>query len=40
MKGWREHAADIFTEQGSIAAEMKFAPASLVTQGANLVECT
>ena len=26
MKGWREHAADVFTEQGSIAAKMKFAP--------------
>ena len=26
MKGWRERAADIFTKQREIAANMKFAP--------------
>ena len=26
MKGWREHAADVFTEPGAIAAKMKSAP--------------
>ena len=26
MKGWRERAADVFAEQGSIAAKMKSAP--------------
>ena len=26
MKGWRGRAADVFAEQGSIAAKMKFAP--------------
>ena len=25
MKGWREHAADIFAKHGEIAAKMKFA---------------
>ena len=24
MKGWREHAADIFTKHGEIAAKKKF----------------
>ena len=28
MKGWRERAADVFAEQGSIAAKMKSAPAT------------
>ena len=26
MKGWREHAADIFAKHGEIASKMKFAP--------------
>ena len=26
MRGWRERAADVFAEQDSIAAKMKFAP--------------
>ena len=26
MKGWREHAADIFTKHGEIEAKMKSAP--------------
>ena len=26
MKGWREHAADIFAKHGEIAAKMKSAP--------------
>ena len=29
MKGWRGHAADVFTDQGEIEAKKKFAPGSV-----------
>ena len=36
MKGWRERAADVFTEQGSIAANMKSVPGPVPSDLSNV----
>ena len=39
IKGWRERAADVFTDQGEIEAKKKFAPGSVPSDSFNEWKC-